>query len=828
MKGLSETLLWRKLLRMVGHPYFDLGVILTTICCIVTLLFASREELGLGYKLILWLCGLVGCVYVGMGLWRLFGNRIRFDRDLLYGHFLRKVVCVVLLSPFVLTFVLSLPMLFGRSELTPKEVFLNSETYKAGDRGLPSWMRRQQTSPTLFWTVYYHFLDPGNQHSATTRVGRGLSGIMAILGVFLLNGLLVSSLIGWFDRRRERWISGSVRYSRWNFRGKEFAVVIGANEVVAAVIESLLSKRNGTNPNYKCEAANGNDYVVLQTSRNAEQVRAELCSHISEEAMQRVIIYNALRNSVEEIAKLHLDKASEIYVLGESTLQDGGESFHDAMNMQCVNLIVDYLAKVYEDKPCRKSCKVMFEYQTTNSILIDSDVPRDIKTYLNFVPFNRYEAWARAVMVEGWSNEDNGEDNAVGKQISYMPLEGDCGLRADNYGHVHLVIVGMSKMGVAMGAEALLQAHYPNFARAEKELAEGANPQTALRHIAESRTRITFIDTNADKEMAFFKGRYASLFELMRHRYEDVTDGSFKDNGWKDPICDSNKWNHLGEQRYNFLDVEVEFIKGEVESEGVRDYLRKVSRDESSRLTVAICLTQTHQAIAAALYMPNEVYDGAQQIWVYQREASDIIYDMMVTERSDARYKKLRPFGMLYGDYMPDRSRDVRAMLIDCAYNCYEESEWPDFNDRTNPQTKAILAKWAEMAMDLKYSNRYVADMIWQRERSKANPATVEEMAVETEILARCEHNRWNIEKLLRGYRPCNREQQDEIISFIGKDGKAFKARKNFYKNGVLRIHLDICSYERLRKVDEGVLRWDVMINEAMPKIAGRVPRSRG
>ena len=130
--------------------------------------------------------------------------------------------------------------------------------------------------------------------------------------------------------------------------------------------------------------------------------------------------------------------------------------------------------------------------------------------------------------------------------------------------------------------------------------------------------------------------------------------------------------------------------------------------------------------------------------------------------------------------------------------------------------------------MDLKYSNRYVADMIWQRERSKANPATVEEMAVETEILARCEHNRWNIEKLLRGYRPCNREQQDEIISFIGKDGKAFKARKNFYKNGVLRIHLDICSYERLRKVDEGVLRWDVMINEAMPKIAGRVPRSRG
>ena len=107
----------------------------------------------------------------------------------------------------------------------------------------------------------------------------------------------------------------------------------------------------------------------------------------------------------------------------------------------------------------------------------------------------------------------------------------------------------------------------------------------------------------------------------------------------KDEKC---KWKHLSRDGQNFLDIEIEFVKGELESEGVRRYLRNISDvnndfAKESKLTIAICLTQTHQAIAASLYMPVEVYGKVQEIWVYQREASDIINNLNETKTNDTK-----------------------------------------------------------------------------------------------------------------------------------------------------------------------------------------------
>lgn len=86
--------------------------------------------------------------------------------------------------------------------------------------------------------------------------------------------------------------------------------------------------------------------------------------------------------------------------------------------------------------------------------------------------------------------------------------------------------------------------------------------------------------------------------------------------------------------------MEIEFVKGEIESDGVRQYLRNISEDENSKLTIAVCLTQTHESIAASLYMPVEIYKKVQEIWVYQREASDILTNLNGAKRNDRRYKK--------------------------------------------------------------------------------------------------------------------------------------------------------------------------------------------
>lgn len=633
---------------------------LITVGVVALFLFIVEPTCNGLYDWVSTLLGIIGLVYVAYGTSFFWQSRIiDFDWKLMNGHFLRKLICLVILLPFSLTLVLE-----GVNRVRyvqeverrclSKELVYDEQLYAQGD-SLPVFIRERQQSPNLLWTVYCHFVDPGSQPMATSSVGRGWAAFFAILGVFLLNGLLISILTNWFDKRREHWLRGEIRYSRRNFKKNRYAVVIGANEIVASVIKNLLN-RTEEKINFKSEGEN--EYIILQTKKEALVVREELSSYLSEAELRRVVIYNALRDSKSELEKLYLDYATEIYVLGESTLQDSGETYHDSLNMKCVNLIAECLEACCsrcvgkqeneEVRIHRKVCKVMFEYQTTYSIFQFSDLPPKVNRYIVFIPFNRYESWAQRVMVEGVFYDEG----KVADPIRYTPLDG-AGISSGSDEYVHFVVVGMSKMGIAMGIQALLQAHYLN---ADKV-----------------RSRITFIDTHADKEMAFFKGRYENLFELTRHKYMDANECPASEfdgqRGWTDPAAQEGyQWKHLSRDGKNFIDVELEFVKGEIESDGVRTYLRKLAENRKSKLTLAICLTQTHQAVAASLYLPLEIYKKVQEIWVYQREAGDIVTNLIKTEEKNKRYEKLRPFGMLHGQYMRDRSLYLKALLANGAY----------------------------------------------------------------------------------------------------------------------------------------------------------------
>ena len=753
--------------------------------------------------------------------------------------------------------------------------------------------------PSLFWSVYYHYIDPGNQHIASTEKGRKWAAAIAILGYFFLNGLLVAVLIGWFDRRRDEWQKGELRYRTLNLPKNKYAVVIGANEVAPSVIKNLLTPRSRKELNFKCERKN--KYIILQTNRDAQTVREELAVYLEEKELSKVVIYKALRNSKPEIEKLYLNRATEIYVLGESTLMDGGENYHDAMNMKCVNIIADVLSSksilnIFNKKSKRKLCKVLFEYQTTYSIFQFSDVSKKITDNLVFVPFNRYESWARKVMVESFSKD------SAGNTIDYTPLDGS-GITSDSFEHVHFVVVGMSKMGIAMGLQAMLQAHYLNYAAAENI----EDPKVREDRKDATRTRITFIDTNADKEKDFFMGRYESLFKLVRHRYFDAS--NLKECKWIDPMKDENcKWKHLSRDGQNFLDIEIEFVKGELESEGVRRYLRNISDKNNdfvkeSKLTIAICLTQTHQAIAASLYMPIEVYGKVQQIWVYQREASDIINNLNDTKTKDERYKKLRPFGMLYGEYMSDRAQYLRALLVNGSYDIgVNGGKYSVINMVDKKTYKHIRETWGILSLDKKFSNRYFADSIYLKVRSvmkdddtkkvrsvmkddtKKNELVVTYRRVfdllksdveflenlkplmGNDELAISEHNRWDIQQLLFGYSPCCDKVDKEFKKLNGKLDKdernawrekyvkdnfkdndiikgwgdlsplqqlkakdeesysktsygIYDKKKKDFKEGVNRLHPNICEFEHLSEIDSGAKDYDKTLNNAIPRI---------
>lgn len=776
--------------------------------------------------------------------------------------------------------------------------------------------------------------------------GITVSAIM-LFQIVVFEGLVVAAIVGWTSRRTKRLQKGQVRYKKvkvfngrvalfydrmfellrncgcwvWNIGVKivnrlcetkcqlsiidwkrirkweryNYAVVIGGNEVAPSVIKNLLMREEakGNSLNYAHEQEN--QYVILQTSSEIGEVRQTLKAYLTEEEYNRVIIYSDIRYSYEGLKALHLDETSEIYVLGENTTIDGGETYHDTMNMRCVNLIAEVLGIVKKQKGekvqnlenkiknlkneieklvnCTKKekrkkkilklekrikrnifnekvCKVLFEYQTTYSVFQFSDVTADVKRVMHFIPFNRYESWARRVMVDNRALALVDENNPSSKdissnQINYVPLDGYDGIKSDQEEHVHFIIVGMSKMGVAMGVQALYQAHYPN-----------------VKMYPNQRSRITFIDANAGQEMNFFKGRYATLFELVRNRYidaENITSDNaaelLGEEKWTDPMKASDKWSHLSKVTKddkggkNFLDVEIEFIKGELESEGVREYLRKVTADEKSKVTIAICLPLTHQSVAAALYMPIEVYQSnkVQEIWVYQREAADIILNLVKAKEQDVKYEKLKPFGMLYGEYLVDRTLYLKALLVNAAYDkIYDSYVWPtDMGDKEN--YKDLRTKWNELSVSSQMSNKLFVDTIYQKIRSVFplidkpenaygyNGKIYDDIMIFNKMkdnikkdltaLAVCEKNRWNMEKLLFGFLPCTKQDDMEMQSYVEnavvkeKCVDKHKELKKKIKKRTTRTHPNICSYDHLNIIDPGAKDYDIQLCLHLPEI---------
>lgn len=705
------------------------------------------------------------------------------------GRFLGGVICFVLAVPLLIS---TLIITFDK-DVQANDIFVQDEnTYSP------------QSDHGIFWTVYFHYIDPGNQSNATEK-GNNWVILVSLLGLFLINGLLVTTILNWIDQRKEQRQTGKVRYGRLAFWNKKYAVVIGANEIASSVIKQLFTKKKL-------------DYIILQTSSKIDEVRDVLSSHLPESYLDKIIIYNALRDSQDELQLLYIENATDLYILGENTTWNGGETYHDAISMRCVTILANLLMKeklTLEKKGKSynaKECKVLFDYQTTNSIFQFADVSVAARDTLRIIPINRYDSWARMMMVDNYAKEviSTNEENILGSEVTettYTPLDGE-GIAPNSQEHVHLVIVGMSKMGIALGQQALLQAHYPNFDET------AANPK---------RTRITFIDTYADTEMAFFKGRYTRLFELMRHRHIDTTIQETYQKDWTDPIQNNEKWQHLCDKGTNFLDVEVEFIKGSIESDDVRSILSEISADDRAKVTIAICLTQTYQAIAASLYLPLEVYDNVQEIWVYQREVSDIIKSMtnlqkVSTDKDEwtdvpyQRYRNLKPFGMLYADIVDDSIRTEQAKLVNFVY---------EMGTTPSELLQKANEDWKRLPIHFRLSNLYFVDTIKQKLRSGLHDSIDKHTM---DALSRCEHNRWNMEKLLIGYSPCDSKIYDELLGYLKKGMiKEYKSRKKELKKLTTKVHPDICSCNKLKTIDPDAISYDETLNAAIPDIINLV-----
>ena len=591
------------------------------------------------------------------------------------------------------------------------------------------------------------------------------------LGAILFSGLVISIITNVISIKVEDIKEGHIHY-----KFNDHVVIIGYDDIVPSIIAKLLqSSEYG-----KCK-------IVLQTNGSISDIRNTLLTKLTKADLKKIFIYHAPRQSVEELEMLKTVNAREIFIVGNRESTD-----HDTENMYSFEELVNIHKRKESDKQIPVT--IWFENESSYAALQLNDISDDWKKYFTFRPYNFYKRWSNRLLTKSVYG-------AGVSEIKYPKLDHN-GISPKSNKHIHLIIVGMNRMGIALAKEAAHLLHFPNF-----------NESTCT-----NRTRITFIDDHADVEKDFFVGRLSRFFEISPILYTDLSHDSFSEF----KVLNPNK------KHESFIDVQFEFIKGRVESDNVRQWLIQELKDTSAITSIAICLQDSFRAFGMAMYLPEEVYlrgrdnklipwevtnpDQVVNIFVRQESSASLIHSFSKAANDasggNKKYANLYPFGMLDDSFSLNYYSNRLAMAFNFVYDYYfkNNSTLPT----SIPSVAILEGIWKKCPTSNQWSNLYLADSIDFKLRSigltreSLKTENFEFSQEQKDALAYTEHSRWDTEKLLMGYRVLTDEEH-----------RLTKAEKKRLKNGYF-AHYDIVPFAKLTDDDK---KLDYNIIEILPMI---------
>ena len=678
--------------------------------------------------------------------------RLRFDRTLSYS--LTKQIAI-LVGILVVTFVLS---------------FLFLE-FSGGD--WRSFCRKHELSP---WLMPFFLLIDSNFFNSL-YLDCGFNGWMLffccltyLIGFIVFNGMLVGVITNAIENRVENYQNGLTHYLK-----SGHYVIMGYDEMVPSIIEDIFEKDKDS-------------YVLLLTSFDAKKIKERLKKSVAKKQYDQIIVNYGQRTAMEYYDEIHLENAQEIYIVGNRTRPD-----HDATNVECVDSICTYL-KEHPSSPRPERITCVFEDIDTYEAFKTSEIFGEVRELgIEFFPYNFYTGWAQQVFLTRSYKEKNNPT----VEIPYPSVYGD-GISPNDQRFVHLVFVGTTHLAVSFAMEAAHMLHFPNFNESTKR----------------PKTLITFIELNADKEMALFKTRNRHLFESQDPIFRDLS-ANAEDKTSAIPTETSRK--------DNFLDLEFEFIKGDIFSDKVQHLVKTWANDKDNQyLSIFLSMADQRNNFIMGMNMPDEVYDNAIPVFIRQDRADNFVTNLRKADNNEFTYSQVRngtlerqrrkgrhanlyPFGMDDMAYCSDQISYKRAKLINYLYHTADYSN-SCFQDPTVLSATPLETLWADadkywqdLSVALKWSNLYCAYSIPSKLASlrvmrglqphdsshDQQPLSQEEITT----IAHVEHNRWNIEKLLMGYRKAKAEEDKYQHPEFAKD---------LSKNKDLFIHYDIRPYDEL------------------------------
>lgn len=641
------------------------------------------------------------------------------------------------------------------------------------------WQRFCHDKDLKTWLLpLYLLIDPNALN--TLYIGGNVHGWMLfassityLLGMLVFNGLIIGVINNAISNRVEDHHDGLTHYLKLGHY-----IIMGYDEMVPSIINDIFAK-------------NKNADVLLMTSADVKKIKEKLKKSVAKKQLDHIIVNYGHRIANEYYSDIHLEAAVEVFIAGWRS-----QASHDAVNVECIDSICKYLKGIPTgQKPNRITC--VFEDIDTYAAFKTSEIFGEVKDLgIEFIPYNFYTGWAKQVFINRSYKEKSNPDN----EIQYPSIYGK-GIVPDDKRHVHLVFVGTTNFAVAFAMEAAHLLHFPNF-----------------EHNNRNRTRITFIEKNADEEMRLFKTRNRHFFDIQEEIYHDMSE---KDSEYKE-----NDVFKQYDDRHNFLDVEFEFIKGDVYSDNIQELLRKWACDENQCLSVFLALSVQKDNFIMGMNMPDELYDHNIPIFIRQDRADNFVTNLRNADSKKqtysyvengevehierkGRYANIYPFGMDDMSYCTDERAFRQAKLVNYLYCNSSNNRFPDIVVLDSMSKSTIWKEadklWRDLNVAEKWSNLYCAyslrcklDSLRAMRGLDVNDDSRDQYPLSQEEIreiAAVEHNRWNVEKLLMGYRKAkSNEDKYEHDNFSKQDIKG---------NKKLFIHHDIRPFEKLDAVKQ-------------------------
>ena len=433
-------------------------------------------------------------------------------------------------------------------------------------------------------------------------------------------------------------------------------------------------------------------------------------------------------------------------------------------------------AKKYRQEDGKRlECYLVLNSQTSLWLLQTVGLPKEIEDKVDVFATTMEDLLAKTVFVK------------LPNLPSPFPSLDRTAISHDSDTTVHLVIVGFSAQAEALAINAALVAHYPNYCR-DRRL----------------RTRITIIDDNIHDGKDRLTQRYVHLFENSYYRTIDLNDAN--------PQCKLHRPMYE-KTRMVFVDVEWEFVNGNIRNDAVRQKFEEWSLDDRQLLTIAICHSDFEENYNDAFGLPESIYKEEIPILCHTEDDS-----ILRIAAHRGTYTSIYPFGREYCDINTLRMLKRLAQRVNYVYHhCFSLAPNDPITAPSSIDEKVLEEQWKQVgSLPKQYSNIFNAMTLGTKMHSIGHSSdnwkdyyalTMEEINILTEV----EHNRWSVEELILGYRPVTDEEKKLVEDDI--------SQKKVLRNK--KIHYDLCAFDDLQTDSTGknVNVYDMALTQGIPLI---------